>query len=58
MGLVVSVTPRLRFTPGERTPGIHWEGGWVDPRAGLDAETRRKFLCRVANISKMLRQAS
>jgi hypothetical protein len=25
-----------RFTPGERAPGIHWIGGWVGPRAGLD----------------------
>jgi hypothetical protein len=24
-----------RFTPGERTPGTHSIGGWVDPRAGL-----------------------
>jgi hypothetical protein len=31
-----------RFTPGERAPGIHWIGGSVDPRAGLDVE-RRKF---------------
>jgi hypothetical protein len=23
-----------RFTPGERSPGTHWIGGWVDPRAG------------------------
>jgi hypothetical protein len=22
------------FTPGERTPGNHWMGGWVGPRAG------------------------
>jgi hypothetical protein len=22
--------------PGERTPGTHWRGFWVDPRAGLD----------------------
>jgi hypothetical protein len=21
-----------RFTPWERAPGIHWIGGWVDPR--------------------------
>jgi hypothetical protein len=34
---MVSVTPRTRFTPGERTPGTHWIGGWVGPRAGLDA---------------------
>jgi hypothetical protein len=25
-----------RFIPGERPPGIHCIGGWVDPRAGLD----------------------
>jgi hypothetical protein len=24
------------FTPGERVPGIHWLGGWVGPRIGLD----------------------
>jgi hypothetical protein len=25
-----------RFTPGEITPGTHWIGGWVCPRADLD----------------------
>jgi hypothetical protein len=25
-----------RFTSGERVPGTHWIGGWVDSRAGLD----------------------
>jgi hypothetical protein len=25
-----------RFTPGERAPDIHWIGGWVGPRTGLD----------------------
>jgi hypothetical protein len=42
---VVSITPRPRFTPGERAPGTHCTGGWVGPRAGLDAEIRGKILC-------------
>jgi hypothetical protein len=42
---VVSITPWPRFTPGERTPGTHCTGGWVGPRAGLDAEARGKILC-------------
>jgi hypothetical protein len=25
-----------RFTPGERAPGTHLTGGWVDLRASLD----------------------
>jgi hypothetical protein len=25
-----------RFSPGERAPGTHWIGGWVDPRTGLE----------------------
>jgi hypothetical protein len=27
--------------PGEGAPGTHWIGGWVDPRAGLDAVEKR-----------------
>jgi len=35
-----------RFNPGVRAPSILWKGGWVDPRAGLDAVAKReKFHC-------------
>jgi hypothetical protein len=30
--------------PPGKTPGIHWIGGWVGPRAGLDDMERRKPL--------------
>jgi hypothetical protein len=33
-----SVSRPRRFTPGERDPGTHRIGGWVDLRAGLDVE--------------------
>jgi hypothetical protein len=33
-----------RFTPGEKIPGTHLIGGWVDLRAGLDDLEKRKFL--------------
>jgi hypothetical protein len=36
---VVSITPRPRFTPGERTPGTHWIGGWV---GGLQSRSGRR----------------
>jgi hypothetical protein len=32
-----------RFTPRERAPGTHSTGGWVGPRAVLDAVVRRKI---------------
>jgi hypothetical protein len=32
-----------RFTPRERAPGTHWIGGWVGPRADLDAVVKRKI---------------
>jgi len=27
-----------------KDPGIHWIGGWVDPRAGLDVAEKRNYL--------------
>jgi hypothetical protein len=31
-----SASRPCRFTLGERAPGTHWTGGWVDPRAATD----------------------
>jgi hypothetical protein len=41
---VVSVTPRPRFTPGERIPSTHWLGGWASLRDGLDTEATGKIV--------------
>jgi hypothetical protein len=32
-----------RYTPGERAPGPHWIGGWVDPRVGPNDTEKWKF---------------
>jgi hypothetical protein len=37
--------PGRDFTPRERTPGTHWTGVWVGPRAVPDTEARGKILC-------------
>jgi hypothetical protein len=39
-GWVVSVTRQPRFTPG-----THWKGSWVSPRACLYTEVMEKILC-------------
>jgi hypothetical protein len=36
---MVSFTP-----PGEVAPGVHWIGGWMGPRIGLDDVEKRKFV--------------
>jgi hypothetical protein len=33
-----------RFTLRERAPSIHWIGGWIGPRAGLNAVVKRRIL--------------
>jgi hypothetical protein len=40
-----------RFTPRERALGTHWIGGWMGPRAVLDAVVKRKILspCQESN---------
>jgi hypothetical protein len=39
--------------PGERTPGTHWTGLWVGPRAGLDTEAGRKILCPAGSVPEL-----
>jgi hypothetical protein len=39
---MVGITPRPLFFQ-EKSPGIHWIGGWVGSRAGLDAVVKRKI---------------
>jgi hypothetical protein len=31
-----------QFSPGERAPGTHWIGGWVDHKSGADMVSKRK----------------
>jgi hypothetical protein len=44
-GWVVSVRPRPRFIPGERTPGTLWTGGWVGPELVWTQRLQKKILC-------------
>jgi hypothetical protein len=47
-----------RFTHREGTPGTHWIGGWVGPRAVLDAVVKRKISspCRESNSRTLIVQ--
>jgi hypothetical protein len=38
-----TVTPWPLY-PRQQSPGTHWMGGWMDPRAGVDDVEKRKFL--------------
>jgi hypothetical protein len=39
---VVTFTTRPIYHQG-KAPCTHWIGGWVDPRAGLNAEVKKKI---------------
>jgi hypothetical protein len=45
-----SATRLGRFAAGEKAPSTHWIGGWVGPRAGLNAlvNYRNMFIQPVA----------
>jgi hypothetical protein len=49
-----------RFTPRERAPGVHWIGGWVGLRAGLDMVSKRKIPSpsRESNLDRPARRQS
>jgi hypothetical protein len=34
-----------RFTPGQKSPGNHWIGGWVGSSIGLNIADQRKISC-------------
>jgi hypothetical protein len=43
--------------PRGKNPGTHWIGGWVGPRAGLDAGARRKICpCWGSNLDRPIDQ--
>jgi hypothetical protein len=42
-GVERSASSPCRFTLRESAPGTHWIGGWVGPRAVLDAVVKRKI---------------
>jgi hypothetical protein len=45
----------VSYAVGEGTPGTYWVGGWVGPRAGLDAVAKRKIPipCRESNPDRL-----
>jgi hypothetical protein len=50
--IVRSDTISQAHSPRERTPGTHWIGGWVGPRAGLDTEARGHILSPMPGIER------
>jgi hypothetical protein len=51
---VVSFTHTGDSTSGERAPGTLWIGGFVGPRAGLDAVVKRKIRTPARNLISLL----
>jgi hypothetical protein len=49
MGISGQSHAQAALYPQRKDPGTRWLGGWVGPRAGLDAEARGKILCLCCN---------
>jgi hypothetical protein len=45
MGVSGQLRAPAALYPWEWTSDIHWIGGWMGLRAGLDTEARGKILC-------------
>jgi len=46
------------FIPGERVPDTNWIGGWVDPRASLNAMGRETFSTPAGNLTMIFQSVS
>jgi hypothetical protein len=44
MEVSVQLHTRAALHPWKEPFGTHWTGGWMDPRAGLDAMDKRKMM--------------
>jgi hypothetical protein len=53
-GDVSSVSRPGLYTTGRRAPVIHCVGGWVGPRADLDAVAKRKISCLLREFNPSL----
>jgi len=49
-----SVSGPDRFNLGEGAPVIHWRGGWMEPRAGLNVATQRNNLASGGNLNLLV----
>jgi hypothetical protein len=47
-----------RSIPGERVPGTHWTGEWVNPRVGLDDMEKKKILDPIMSFMACLNSSS
>jgi hypothetical protein len=54
---VVSFMPRPLY-PKERAPGTHWIGGWVGPRAVVEAVVKGKTPRPAGNLTQEPRSSS